>query len=161
MKTLSNRVRWPWFSCMVEAKMNAWMPCATRGSEKKSPVSQSVSRPAVYHLLRRLQSSTALECTTKSRGGEDMRLTWTLNSGDRRTVLVSYCPSKPTCHLPQWSSSGCSDATARQVVTQAGATCRNHGLECSLACGECKGLQCSNSSNSIDDEQDFSDEEKD
>ena len=40
-------------------------------------------------------------------------------------------------------------------------TCRNHGLECSLACGECKGLQCSNSSNSIDDEQDFSDEEKD
>ena len=39
-------------------------------------------------------------------------------------------------------------------------TCRNHGLECSLACGECKGLQCSNSSNSIDDE-DFSDEEKD
>ena len=39
-------------------------------------------------------------------------------------------------------------------------TCRNHGLECSLACGECKGLQCSNSSNSIDDEQHFSDEEK-
>ena len=31
-------------------------------------------------------------------------------------------------------------------------TCRNHGLECSLACGECKGLQCSNSSNFIDDE---------
>ena len=145
MKTLSNRVRWPWFSCMVEVKMNAWMPCATRGSEKMSPVAQSMSRPAVYHLLRRLQSSTALECTTKSRSGEDMRLTWTLNSGDGRTVLVSYCPSKPTCHLPQWSSSGCSDATARQVVTQAGA----------------HELQCSNSSNSIDDEQDFSDEEKD
>ena len=83
--------------------------------------SKSMSRPAVYHLLRRLQSSTALECTTKSRSGEDMRLTWTLNSGDGRTALVSYCPSKPTCHLPQWSSSGCSDATARQVVTQAGA----------------------------------------
>ena len=59
--------------------------------------------------------------TTKSRSGEDMRPTWTLNSGDGRTVLVSYCPSKPTCHLPQWSSSGCSDATTRQVVTQAGA----------------------------------------
>ena len=109
------------FSYMVEAKMNAWMPCATRGSKKKSPVAQTMSRPAVYHLLRRLQSSTALECTTKSRSGEDMRLTWTLNSGDGRTVLVSYCPSKPTCHLPQWSSTGCSDATARQAVTQAGA----------------------------------------
>ena len=54
-----------------------------------------------------------------------MHLTWTLNSGDGRTVLVSYCPSKLTCHLPQWSSSGCSDATARQAVTQAGVHVEN------------------------------------
>ena len=157
MKTLSNRVRWPWFSCMVEAKMIAWMPCATRGSEKTSPVAKSMSRPAVYHLLRRLQSSTALECTTKSRSGEDMRLTWTLNSGDGRTALPikTDMPPAPMELLRLFRcncKTGCDTSRC---------TCRNHGLECSLACGECKGLQCSNSSNSIDDEQDFSDEEKD
>ena len=33
-------------------------------------------------------------------------------------------------------------------------TCRKHGLECTPACGECKGLSCSNSPKPLDDGDD-------
>ena len=39
-----------------------------------------------------------------------------------------------------WKSSG---ANAKHTDTRM-CTCKNHGLECSAACGECKGISCTN-----------------
>ena len=72
---------------------------------------------------------------------------WKLKEGSFRPIRTDNAPAPPS--LLKVVKCNCTTSACAGMKC----TCKKHGLECSSACGECRGLSCQNSQKPLSDEK--------
>ena len=103
-----------------------------------------MSNHIVCHLHQMLQSITAYVCIARYTNGRAQVMQFHQQNGDGVRVMVNLFLCKQACPLPHKNYFVSPDITARVIVSGPRCTCKKHDVECSPACGNCRGSGCSN-----------------
>ena len=125
----------------MESQQTPWTAFGTRGSVRRLLRVHHTSNPRPYHQLQQQPGTTACVCTCKSknRRGQKSPTEWgwqecpegfvplqtTLPPAPEQLLQVIRCNCKA-----DWSTLRCS--------------CKKHNIECTPACGSCRGSGCTN-----------------
>lgn len=134
--------------------MRAWTCCDTGASVKWwQGAVQPPSKCRRCHQLHPLPSTTVPGCTSMVHQWMDQADSlkpedwgWSLNNGryEPKTADLPPAPSKLLKVIR---------CTCRQDCSSRNCTCRKHGMECSRACGGCRGLSCTNIQPELDSDE--------
>ena len=124
----------------METLLTAWTPFGISGSVRRSHRARLLFIHERYHQHQYQQCTTVFVCTGKSKNGMDLVVDFVRQSGwqqcDMGFVTLQTERHGPCSRKP--SPSDCSHCTTQRC------TCQKHNIECSPACGNCRGSGCTN-----------------
>ena len=129
----------------MEDRLTPWTPSDINGSVRRSHQVQLTSIHRPYHQRQEQPNITVCVCTSKSKNGRDLLMDLSRQSGGWQLCDEGFVPLQ-TALAPAPETLlriiRCSCLTDYSTVRR---TCMKHNIECTPACGNCRGSGCTNS----------------